>query len=359
MTLKGIDVSSWNGWPFNAVTESAYKDSDFVIAKATEGTGYVNPFCDPAIQRAKKDGKLWGFYHYANGGDAKIEAEYFYRNCRGYFGHGIPVLDWEAGGNRAWGSDSWCRRFADHVHKLTGVWPMIYVQASAVGQCASCSKDCALWIAGYPDLRNSWSVPAFSYGTGAWKTYTIWQYTSGGGIDRNVAQLTREAWAKIASGGKSAAAPKPSAPARWPLQMWQSNGAKAQKFDIKDVGNGLVTIICKADGRAIDVNGGVAKPLTEVNLYTPNNTKAQKWKLVPVSGVKHGALYEIVSALDDGLCLDVRGGSSNPRTGLCIYTRKKFPHQQWGVMRNSDGTYSFAANLNGAKMFLDCKGGGK
>lgn len=355
MTLKGIDVSSWNGWPFNAVTESAYKDSDFVIAKATEGTGYVNPYCDPAIQRAKKDGKLWGFYHYANGGDAKIEAEYFYRNCRGYFGHGIPVLDWEAGGNRAWGSNSWCRRFVDRIHELTGVWPMIYVQASAIGQCASCAKDCALWIAGYPDLRNSWSVPAFPYGTGAWKTYTIWQYTSGGGIDRNVAQLTKDAWGKIASGGKAAT---PAKPARWTLHMWQSNGANSQRFAIGKNADGTVTIVCKADGRAIDVDGGTAKAGTDVNLYTPNGTKAQKWTLVPIKST-YGTLYEIVSALDDKLCLDVRGGSSELRTGLCIYTRKGFPHQQWALLRNHDGTYTLMANLKGAKRVLDCKGGGK
>ena len=63
--MKGIDVSSHNGWPFNNVTETAYQASDFLIAKVTQGTGYINPYGDRAIQRAIADGKPFGFYHYA------------------------------------------------------------------------------------------------------------------------------------------------------------------------------------------------------------------------------------------------------------------------------------------------------
>ena len=148
--MRGIDVSSWNGQPFNAATEAAYNGSDFVIAKATQGTSYINPACDYAIQRAIKDGKLWGFYHYAGGGDPVAEADFFIKNTQNYFKHGIPCLDWEAEQNGKWGSTTWCRAFANRIHERTGVWPMIYVQASAVWQAANCANDCALWVAGYP-----------------------------------------------------------------------------------------------------------------------------------------------------------------------------------------------------------------
>ena len=212
--LRGIDVSSHDGWSTGRFgkqnTETAYGESDFVIAKATQGTGYVNKYCDPAIQRAKSDGKLWGFYHYAGGNDPVAEANFFYNNCKNYFGEGIPCLDWERTQNSSWGSTTWCRRFVDRIHELTGIWCMVYIQASAVGQAASCASDCALWIAGYPDNRNSWDMPTFRYGTGAWSTWTVWQYTSSGELtDRNYAQLTREGWLAIAG------ASQPSGTAGW------------------------------------------------------------------------------------------------------------------------------------------------
>lgn len=204
MMLRGIDVSSWDGWAggfTRGSTETAYQESDFMIAKATQGTGYVNPHCDAAIQRARADGKLWGFYHYASGGDPVEEADYFYEHTSGYFGEGIPCLDWESGQNSSWGSDSWCREFADRIHELTGVWCMVYIQASALGQAASCASDCALWVAGYPDERDSWDLPSFRYDTSPWSTWTLWQYTSSGGAtDRNYAQLDSDGWLAIAEG---------------------------------------------------------------------------------------------------------------------------------------------------------------
>lgn len=204
--IKGIDVSShdnFNGSEFKANTENCYRDSDFVIVKATQGVTYVHKQCDAIINRCKADGKLWGFYHYAGGNDPIAEAEFFYAKCRGYFGYGIPCLDWEAIQNKAWGDSNWCRKFVDKIHELAGVWCLIYVQASARSQAANCADDCGLWLAGYPDNRNSWDIPNFRYGCSPWETYTIWQYSSSAEqTDRNVSPLTREQWAAIAKGEK-------------------------------------------------------------------------------------------------------------------------------------------------------------
>lgn len=209
MTIKGIDVSShdqYSGHVFGkANTEQCYNGSDFVIAKATQGVTYVHNQCDAIIRRCKEDGKLWGFYHYAGGNDPIAEADFFYAKCRGYFGEGIPCLDWEAGQNKSWRNVTWCRKFVDRIHELTGVWCLIYVQASARSQVANCAKDCGLWLAGYPDNRNSWEVPNFRYDTAPWVAYTIWQYSSSNErTDRNTSPLTRDQWAAIAKGEKVA-----------------------------------------------------------------------------------------------------------------------------------------------------------
>lgn len=206
--IKGIDVSShdnFNGSQFKANTEACYRDSDFVIVKATQGVTYTHRQCDAIINRCKADGKLWGFYHYAGGNDPIAEAEFFYNKCRGYFGNGIPCLDWESISNKSWGNSNWCRKFVDKIHELSGVWCLIYVQASGRSQAARCAKDCGLWIAGYPDNRNSWDIPNFRYGCSPWETYTIWQYSSSAEqTDRNVSPLTGDQWAAIAKGEKVA-----------------------------------------------------------------------------------------------------------------------------------------------------------
>ena len=57
MILYGTDQSNWQP---NQITEG-----DFIICKATEGTNYVDPTCDPKYQMNKAAGKLLGVYHFA------------------------------------------------------------------------------------------------------------------------------------------------------------------------------------------------------------------------------------------------------------------------------------------------------
>ena len=197
--LKVIDISS-----HQSVENAGIDGIDAVIVKATQGTGYINPKCDAQYQLAKKKGRLLGVYHYAGGGNPVAEADYFLKNIEGYIHEAVLCLDWEAGQNASWGNTAWCRTFVNRVYEKTGVWCLIYIQASAVQQAANCANDCPLWIAGYPTDAASWDVPAFNYSTSPWPTYTIWQFTSGGGLDRNVAQLTYDAWRKIANPSKQA-----------------------------------------------------------------------------------------------------------------------------------------------------------
>ena len=192
--LKGIDVSSHNAWPFSRDTEALYKQSNFVIAKATQATTYVNLYCDNAIQRAINDGKLWGFYHYAGGLEPEAEAEFFVRNCVNYFGQGIPCLDWEQEQNAAFGSSDWCYRFVNRVHALTGVWCLIYTGVYQLPQVANCADKCGLWLAYWN------SAPPAS--VSPWETWTVWQWTASP-IDQNYFNGDAKAWAAIARGDAS------------------------------------------------------------------------------------------------------------------------------------------------------------
>lgn len=222
--MKILDVASHqhdaNTGAWTAPMREFWSQAEAVIIKATEGTGYVNPFCDTDYQQAKKDGKPRGFYHYAKGGDPRAEAEYFYNHTKGYTRDGIPALDWESGGNAAWGDTSWCRHFVDRYHELSGIWPMIYIQASAITQAANCASDCALWVAYYPTNEYGWANERYGYDAARypiapWKNITIWQYGSNP-IDCNVGYLDRAAWSRIAGANTTSA--KPSTPAAAPAK---------------------------------------------------------------------------------------------------------------------------------------------
>jgi GH25 family lysozyme M1 (1,4-beta-N-acetylmuramidase)/LysM repeat protein len=172
--LRVVDVSSHQG---NIVAGGL--DCDAVICKATEGTGYVNPFCDEQYQSAKAAGKLLGVYHYASGGNPEAEAEFFINNVQGYLHEAILVLDWESGDNAAWGDSSWVARFCAHIVALTGINPMIYVQRSAASQCTGLG-DYGIWLAEYPDYAaRGWDAyypPNYS------GDYAMHQFTSSGNI---------------------------------------------------------------------------------------------------------------------------------------------------------------------------------
>ena len=197
--MRGIDISHHNGWPFNAVTEKGYKESDFVIIKATQGTSYqYADYFAKAVARAYKDGKLIGAYHYAAGGDAIKEADYFLSVVNGFLGSVIIALDWEEGSNKSWGSRTWAKTFIDHIYQKTGVRCFLYTGNDGIKQCANVTAP--LWYARYPNRANSWSVPAWKYDLSPWKSYGIWQFTdSEGKLDRNTSAMTKNEWKAYAA----------------------------------------------------------------------------------------------------------------------------------------------------------------
>lgn len=194
-----------------------------VIVKATQGTSYVNPRCNHQYELAGQLGKLRGLYHYAGGGNPEAEAQYFINNIKNYVGKAVLILDWESYQNASWGNTSWARRFVDEVHRLTGVWCLIYVQESALWQVANCAKDCGVWVAKYASMNwNSWTLPDMSVSSGAFACLTGWQFT-GGDMDRSIFYLDANAWNKIASGDGTIA--------NQVTNGWVNNNGKWQYFE--------------------------------------------------------------------------------------------------------------------------------
>jgi len=194
LMLFGTDQSKWQ--PDN-VTEG-----DFIIVKATEGASYVDMSCDIKYQINKAAGKLLGVYHFARPdlNSAEDEANFFVDSIRGYIGEAILVLDWEQPGTQH--MTAWAKAWLDKVRELTGIKPLIYMSASVIRAndwSAVAASDYGLWVAGYPDLRDSFELPDFIYDISPWPFYALWQFTNSGGVlDRDVFMGDREAWLKYA-----------------------------------------------------------------------------------------------------------------------------------------------------------------
>lgn len=185
MALNGIDIAS-----YQAGINLSVVPCDFVICKATQGTGYVNPDCDRAYQQAKANGKLLGVYHYANGGDAVAEADYFLSNIKGYIGEAILCLDWEWQDNALCGTGgparTWISNWCNRIVEKTGVKPLIYASASLYKEVSGIG-DYGLWIAQYAN-NNATGYQAHPWNEGAYDC-AIRQYSSSGklaGYNRNL-----------------------------------------------------------------------------------------------------------------------------------------------------------------------------
>lgn len=202
--LKFIDIS---GWQSDLVLSNLVGQIDGVMIKGTEGTGYVNSYCDPWFQQAKRYGLKLGVYHFASDGDPEAEADYFIDHCGNYFNgkdeHAIPCLDWE--GEQ---SADWANTFLERFHSKTKIWPWIYSYYDMFKSNPGINENCGRWVAMCPNGTMTFSQ-AEAYGVRDLVSGLdcAWQFThkgrlSGydGDLDLNVFYGDAEAWDKYALG---------------------------------------------------------------------------------------------------------------------------------------------------------------
>lgn len=211
-----IDVSSWqNG--INVTTTGA----EIVVAKATEGVGYVNPDCDRVVQDALAAGQGVGVYHFAHTENSAVsEANYFIDNTRGYIGKGIvPILDWEP--SAPWDT-GWALTWLRTVEAAWGTKPIIYTYQYAENSynwSNVVSENYGLWIASYT-LSDTpiygFNPPAVQPTLRNWPFAVAWQYTANGyvngwagGVDLSVVYGDLNTWHAYAGSGQVAPNPTP------------------------------------------------------------------------------------------------------------------------------------------------------
>lgn len=181
--MYGIDVS---GWQQGLQLDKA--PLDFVIMKATEGSGLTDKaFHDFAVQSTRL-GLLQGVYHFARPDlhptkDGMIaEAEYFIKAVQneGLLGKAILVLDWETEPiNRPDLIEVW----VDTVEMYTSITPFIYGSKSKLLSSTfdAFRRTYPLWMAAWPTTKtitNCRPVPTTpNKDTLRWD---IWQFSANG-----------------------------------------------------------------------------------------------------------------------------------------------------------------------------------
>lgn len=210
MAMNGIDISNWQkGIDLAAVP------CDFVIAKATQGTGYTSPDCVRQVEQAMSIGKKVGVYHYIGGQGAVSEMDFFIDSIKNWVGKVMIVLDWEQGENRAWGNLGYLEQCIARVKERTGIPPVVYASASVFPWDLCRKHNCGAWVAQYAD-NNATGYQDSPWNEGKYGCM-MRQYSShgrlpgyGGNLDLNKFYGDAAAWDKYANpNGAAQPAPQP------------------------------------------------------------------------------------------------------------------------------------------------------
>ncbi|WAB10776.1 endolysin [Arthrobacter phage Tuck] len=311
MTLNGIDVSGWQ-----AGINLAAVPADFVLIKATGGTGFVSPAANAQYAQAKSLGKLRGVYHFAREagyrGTATQEADHFVSSIKGFLdGETILVLDWEGDNTH---DVAWALAWLNRVYALTGVRPLIYMSGSVtheVDWSPVVKAGYGLWVAAYAlgyTPFNGYGAPAGPSGVGYWPFVAMWQYTStgrlpgwNGNLDLNVFYGDRAAWLKYAAKNGAVKAPAPAPkPAPAPAPKPAPKPAPAGTYTVK--GGDSLSAIAAAHGttwQALAKLNGIANP----NVIRPG-------QVLKLTGASAPATFYTVRAGDSLSAIAARYGTS-------------------------------------------------
>jgi GH25 family lysozyme M1 (1,4-beta-N-acetylmuramidase) len=185
--LPGIDISAYQG---NINWAKVAPKIDFVYAKATEGTYYVNPDFTNQYVGPYDHGVIRGAYHFAipNNSTGNVQANYFIRHGGGWSPDGRTLpgeldIEYNPYGSECYGLThsqmrTWIWDFVNRYAYKEHAYPVIYTTtdwwSTCTGNYSGFAKYDPLWIANYsgsPDpLPNGWGF------------YTFWQYSDAGSL---------------------------------------------------------------------------------------------------------------------------------------------------------------------------------
>lgn len=111
------------------------------------------------------------------------------------------------------------------------------------------------------------------------------------------------------------------------VQLYQSNGTNAQRWQVTHDSKGYVTLTNVGSGKVLDVNGASTADGANVQQYASNGTWAQKWITIKNAD----GSYTFYSGLHDRKVLDVYGGATSNGANVQLYAGNGTKAQRWFV----------------------------
>lgn len=145
------------------------------------------------------------------------------------------------------------------------------------------------------------------------------------------------------------------------IQLYTPNNTDAQKFAVEWVDDDSFRLKSVSCGLYLDVAGASKKSETAVRVYTGNGTDAQRWKIKQQCNGQYNPDFtkpvEIIPYVNEDLRLDCVASGDVDGTGIQTYTHNDTGAQQWQILDHGDGTWTLI-NVDSSKA-LDVVGGGK
>lgn len=153
------------------------------------------------------------------------------------------------------------------------------------------------------------------------------------------------------------------------VQLYSSNNTNAQKYRFESIGNGTYKIVNVNSGKVLDVSGGSTANGAALQQYTNNNTVAQQWTVR-----NYGSGKVALVSVNANKAVDIPNGNAVQQAQLQLYSPNGTVAQQWLVAKAPltlrerlnetaakhrqdlpDGTYTFGSKLN-TSMKMDVSG---
>lgn len=153
------------------------------------------------------------------------------------------------------------------------------------------------------------------------------------------------------------------------VQLYSSNNTNAQKYRFESIGNGTYKIVNINSGKVLDVAGGSTANGAALQQYTSNNTVAQQWTVR-----NYGSGKIALVSVNANKAVDIPDGNAVQQAQLQLYSPNGTVAQQWLVAKAPltlrerlnetaakhrqdlpDGTYTFGSKLN-TSMKMDVSG---
>lgn len=131
------------------------------------------------------------------------------------------------------------------------------------------------------------------------------------------------------------------------VQQWSATSpTENQLWALKKNADGTITIVCRANGLALDVSGATDANGAAVKAWKQNGTTAQKWLLKACAPLEDG-LYSLAAMSDEGKVLDVSGASVENGATVQLWGSNGTRAQKFELVSVGKGSYRIRTASSG------------